>query len=110
MDRVNILGVRADLHSRQGKWQEAEEDIRSAISIVDRETRLDPDTLRRLLVNYGYILRKANRRKEARSIEARAAAIHAPALTEAIVDVTELVSKGKWGKISGSQKQLLKFE
>ena len=95
MDRVSILGIRADLHSRQGKWQEAEEDMRLAISIVDRETRLDPVTLKRLLVNYGYVLRKANRRKEARSIEARAAAIHAPILTNAIVDVTELVSKDK---------------
>ena len=95
MDRVSILGIRADLHSRQGKWQEAEEDMRLAISIVDRETRLDPVTLKRLLVNYGYVLRKANRRKEARSIEARAAAIHAPTLTNAVVDVTELVSKEK---------------
>ena len=95
MDRVNILCGRAGLHSRQGKWQEAEEDMRSAISIVDRETRLDPATLKRLLVSYGYVLRKANRRKEARSIEARASAIHAPAFTNAIVDVTELVNKEK---------------
>ena len=93
MDRVKFLGVRAALYARQGKWQAAGEDLRSAISLADRDTRLDPAELKTLLLNYVYVLRKTHRKKEARSVEARAAAIHGPALRNAIVDVTELVSK-----------------
>ena len=93
MDLVNLYGARASLHARQQRWQAAEEDLKSAISIADRDTRLDPAELKRLLVNYVYVLRKTHRKKEARSVEARAAAIHGPALRNAIVDVTELVRK-----------------
>ena len=93
MDLVNLYGARATLHARQKRWQAAEEDLKSAISLADRDTRLDPAELKRLLVNYVYVLRKTHRKKEARSVEARAAAIHAPALRNAIVDVTELVRK-----------------
>lgn len=93
MDLVNILSVRAALYAWLGRWQSAEEDLKSAISIVDRDTRLDTDALKRLLVNYAYVLRKIRRPKEARSIEARAEALQTPGWKNAIVDVTELVSK-----------------
>ena len=93
MDFVNILSVRAALHVRLGRWQLAEEDLKLAIAIVDRDTRLDTNSLKPLLVNYGYVLRKIRRTKEARSIEARAEAIQTPGWKNAIVDVTELVSK-----------------
>ncbi len=46
-----------------------------------------------MLVNLGYVLRKAHRAKEARSIERHAAAIDGPRSTDAIVDVSELLDK-----------------
>ena len=95
MDLVNILSVRAVLHARLGRWQSAEEDLKSAISIADRDTRLDTDSLKRLLVNYAYVLRKIRRSKEARSIEARAEALQTPGWKNSIVDVSELVDKKK---------------
>ena len=93
MDLVGILTARATLHARLGRWQSAEEDLKSAISIVDSDTQLDADSLKRLLVNYGYVLRKIRRTKEARSIEARAEALQPPGWKNAIVDVSELVAK-----------------
>lgn len=93
MDLIRILSVRGALRARQTKWQTAAEDYKAAISIADRSTRLEPGELKVLLSNLAYVLRKTYRRKEASSIEARAKAISAVLLTDAIVDVSEL-SKG----------------
>ena len=93
MDRIKILSVRGALRARQAKWEAAAEDFKAALSIADRDARLDPAELKLLLGNYGFVLRKAHRAKEAGSIEARAKAIRAVPLTNAIVDVTELSKK-----------------
>jgi len=89
-DRIKILQTRAVLHSRQRRWQEAAEDLRDAISIADQSARLDASVLKAMLANYAWVLRKARRKSEARSVEARAAAIGVSGLSNAIVDVTEL--------------------
>jgi tetratricopeptide (TPR) repeat protein len=93
MDRIKLLNTRAVLHARQGEWREAEQDLRSAISTADRHTRLDPVELRSLLANYAQVLRNDHRGREARSIEARAAAIPAHGFTDAVVDVGELLAR-----------------
>ena len=95
MDVVNILCQLASLHARQGKWRVAEDNMKTAISMADRAARLDPAVRKRMLLNFAYILRKAHRRKEARTIEARAAAINAPGSTNVIVDVSEFLEKAR---------------
>jgi hypothetical protein len=47
------------------------------------------------LNNYAEVLRRNHHRREARSIEARAAAIPVDRPAAAIVDITDLVSKAK---------------
>jgi len=63
--------------------------------MADRAARVDPAVRKRMLLNFAYILRKADRRKEARTIEARAAAINAPGSTNMIVDVSEFLEKAR---------------
>jgi hypothetical protein len=61
--------------------------------MADREQWVDPFTLRALLKSYADVLRTNHHRQEARSIEARAAAIHVDSTAAAIVDITELLPK-----------------
>lgn len=75
MDRIKLFNARAELHIRRGELREAEADLDAAISAAGRDARLDPAVLKSLLVAYARVLRKNRRRKEARSIEARAAAL-----------------------------------
>ena len=93
LDLVNVLVNRAAIYARQGKWQVASEDLGAAMSLADRDARLDSAQRKLMLANLGHILRKAHRAKEARSIEARAAAIHGPESTS-IVDASELIDNG----------------
>ena len=95
MDRIKLLTSRAELHVRQGEWREAEADLGSAISTADRDTRLDPAVLKSLLANYAHVLRKNHRGREARTIEARAAALQTHGLTNGVVDISELLAKPK---------------
>ena len=91
MDRVKLLNFRGVLHSRRGEWQEAERDLREAISEADREPSLGPRILWPILNNYAHVLRKRHRGREARGIETRAAAVRDGSQT-AIVDLTELLA------------------
>jgi len=95
MDRIKLLNVRGVLLARQGDWEGAEQDLHHALSMADREPWVDPFALRSLLVNYALVLRRNHRAREARSIEARAAAIRTDRSPAAIVDITELLSKDK---------------
>jgi hypothetical protein len=97
-DWIKLLTTRAELHVRQGNWREAEADLHGAISAADRETRLGAALLKRLLGNYAYVLRKNHRGREARSIEARAAALQTPESPNAVVDISELLPKTRTGK------------
>jgi hypothetical protein len=92
-DWIKLFSSRAELYVRQGKWREAEADLAAAVSAADRDTRLDPALLKSLLVNYAHVLRKNHRGREARTIEARAAALKTPELTNGVVDLSELLPK-----------------
>jgi tetratricopeptide (TPR) repeat protein len=100
MDRIKLLTVRGVLHAWMGEWQQAEQDLHDALSMADRELRVDPVALAALLTDYAQVLRKNHRRREARSIEARATALHriGNRTAEAVVDVTELLAKPKPAK------------
>ena len=93
MDRIKLLNVRSVLHARQGEWRDAEEDLRVATTMADRETGADPVFFGSLWANYAYVLHKNHKGREARSIEARAAALHAHGVPDSVVDVTELLRK-----------------
>jgi tetratricopeptide (TPR) repeat protein len=98
MDRIKLLTSRAELHVRQAEWRQAEADLGSAISTADRDTRMDPTLLKSLLANYAHVLRKNHRGREARTIEARAAALKTHELTNGVVDLSELVAKSRTDK------------
>ena len=59
---------------------------------------MDPALLKSLLASYAYVLRKNHRRREARSIEARAAALQTRELTNGVVDISELLAKPRTDK------------
>jgi tetratricopeptide (TPR) repeat protein len=94
-DRINLLYLRAGLHTRQSEWLEAEKDLHDAVSMADREPELHLLELAHVLDGYASVLRKNHRRREARSIEARAAALHGQSTTRAVIDATELLANAK---------------
>jgi tetratricopeptide (TPR) repeat protein len=98
LDRIKLLNLRGVLHARQGDWRQAEQDLHDALSMSDREPWVDPVAHRSLLTNYALVLRKNHHRREARSIEARAAATQTDRTTAAIVDFTDLLPKDKPAK------------
>jgi tetratricopeptide (TPR) repeat protein len=96
-DRFNLLNSLAVLHCRQGDSRRAEEELRTALSILDGEPQPDPVRLEPLLSNYAFVLRKNHRSHQARSIEARVAALPR-GLTGGVVDASELVTRSKAGR------------
>jgi len=92
MDRIKLLQLRASLHTRQGNWQGAEQDLSEALSIADRQSKIDSIALRSLLTGYAAVLRKNHRGREAHTIDARLAAL-GPDLNRQVVDVTDLLAK-----------------
>jgi tetratricopeptide (TPR) repeat protein len=95
MDRIKLLNARGVLQARQDDWRGAEQFLHDALTMADRERWVDPFTLRTLLNNYAEVLRRNHRGREARSLEARAAAIPVDRTAAAIVDITELLPKAK---------------
>jgi hypothetical protein len=98
IDLVALLFTQGVLHARQRKWLDAEPDMREALSIADREKVPDPQVLARLLPDYAAVLRKIHRRREARSIEARAAALRSHPAANAVVDVADFSVESKHRK------------
>lgn len=96
IDEINLLTIRALLHAKRREWPEAEENLRHAISIADRQARPAGSGLESLLESYAMVLRKIHRRQEARAFELRAAALHDHAV-DAVVDISELLAKAKTG-------------
>jgi tetratricopeptide (TPR) repeat protein len=94
-DSIRVFSVRGVLQALQGAWLEAEQDLSKAFSIADREPWVDPIALRSLLTSYAYVLRRNHHRREARTIEARAAGIRLNPAMSTIVDVTDLLAKPK---------------
>jgi hypothetical protein len=58
LDHIKLHRVRAALHARQSKWQAAENDMRQAISLADREEVMDVRVRARILEDYATVLRK----------------------------------------------------
>src|ERR1017187_379555 len=85
-DWIKLFSARTELHVRQGEWREAEADLAATISAAEGDTRLDPAVLKTLLGRYACVLRKNHRGREARSIEARAAALQTGELSDGVVD------------------------
>jgi hypothetical protein len=98
LDRVKLLNVRGVLHARQDEWIEAEQTLRSALSMADSEPWVEPAAVRAILTNYAHVLRKNHHGREARTIEVRAAAIPVDHTSAVIVDITELLPKAKPAK------------
>ena len=95
MDRIKVLLCRGVLYARQGNWREAEQNFHDALGMADREPWVDPVALRSLLTSYAYILRRNHRRREARSMEAKAAALDTAGSRSAVVDVSDLLTKAE---------------
>jgi tetratricopeptide (TPR) repeat protein len=93
MDRVALLSARGALRARRHQWLDAEQDLREAVSIADREKLLYPELAVKLLPDFAVVLRKVHRRAEARSIEARAEKYRRHVTGRALVDVSELAAK-----------------
>lgn len=104
IDQIKLLDLRGVLHARLGKWDQAEEDLRGALLMADRQPFIDPAVLRWILTNYSYVLRKNHHRREARSVEARRASLPPTERTAAtVVDLTDLL-----GEKNGSKKGSLR--
>jgi tetratricopeptide (TPR) repeat protein len=97
-DCIDLLHTRGVLCARQGEWGAAVQDLAAALSIADRESRMDPTALRSLLIDYRAVLRKNHRRREARSIETRIAALGRAPEDRELVDVTDLLARPKGHK------------
>jgi tetratricopeptide (TPR) repeat protein len=98
-DRMIFLDLRAILHARLGEWQQAERDLRDALSArEDRQPVVDRALYRYTLANYAIVLRKNHHRREAQSIEARLAALPVDHTTADVVDFSDLLVKGKGAK------------
>jgi tetratricopeptide (TPR) repeat protein len=94
-DTIKLLNVRGVLQAQQGVWLEAEEDLAKALSMADREPWVEAFFLRSLLTNYAYVLRRNHHRREARTIEARAAGIPRDPTRSMTVDITDLLAEAK---------------
>ena len=70
-------------------WKEAEQDLANAVTIAGQDPRMEPASLRRLLIDYAAVLRKTHRPRDARAVETRIAAL--ARVSAWVVDVSELV-------------------
>lgn len=95
MDIVKLLELRGVIYMGMRKWGQAEADLWTALSMIDRESFNDPVILKRLLIRYASALRKTHQGREAHSIEARAASIRAIETADFVADVTDLRRTGK---------------
>jgi tetratricopeptide (TPR) repeat protein len=91
MERIKVHSLLGFLHSLKKEWPEAVQESATGLSIADREPWLHPSLLRLQLSYYAEVLRKSHHRHEARSIEARMAALPRDRTTEFVVDVMELL-------------------
>jgi tetratricopeptide (TPR) repeat protein len=75
IDWIRVLQTRAVLRRQQKRWTEAARDLQEALSLADQEKLAEPLTVQMLLDNYALVLRKMQRKREAREIESRASAL-----------------------------------
>lgn len=93
VDQIRILNSQAVLCARQGQWKKAEDYLRAAVTLADgtvNSVLLEP-----LLSNYAQVLRSNHQTKQARALEARAAALFSATPAHALVDTTQLLAEAK---------------
>lgn len=93
-DRMKISALRGFLRVREERWREAAEDLSAALMYAERETASNPLFVKRILTDYALVLRKLDRKKEARSVADRARLIGTPD-GAAVVDVSQLAAETK---------------
>ena len=89
------------MSKQRGAWisRRGQADAEAAIDqVIDRQPQVDPVAVAALLTNYAVALRKTHRHREARSIEARADAVRAHIVGNALVDVSELSAESNLRK------------
>jgi tetratricopeptide (TPR) repeat protein len=91
-DHLKLLRLRAALERRQGEWPKAAEDLRQALNLVQREP--DSGLLAALMTEYAEALRRQHRRREARAVEKRVAALRVASKGNEVVDATQLLPTG----------------
>ena len=90
-EQIRALNSRGVLNASQGQWRRAEQDLGSALSLIDHSGSLggfSPTALEPLLSNYAHVLRANHESKQASLVEARIATL--PAYT---VDAGELLAE-----------------
>jgi tetratricopeptide (TPR) repeat protein len=95
MDRTKLLGVRGVLHAQRHEWPAAEKDFRDALSLADSQPAVDTAYFLVLLARFAEALDKNHHRREARRIEARAAAFRRATPPTTVVDLSELLAQPK---------------
>jgi uncharacterized protein HemY len=84
------LGV---LYVKQRQWGPAGELLQPALRIVDAGTRVDTMARRRFYETYAAVLRQSGQKREAKALQARAAALLPPDTSSMTVDAAELRSR-----------------
>jgi tetratricopeptide (TPR) repeat protein len=94
-DLIMLLSLRGVLYGRQKDWGKSEADLRSALSLADREPGFDRAALRSILSNLAYVLRKNRQGREAHAIQARAESLGTSGTNGLVVDIGEMRSGGR---------------
>jgi len=94
IDIMKILNTRAIVYMRQQAHRAAEADFREALSMAERDTA-SGGSLECILNNYAQFLRHTGRKREARVLEERSAALSSRPVQDSLVDVAVLRKKGK---------------
>lgn len=93
VDLIAFLNLRAVVSIRLRNWPNADADLNRALTLASHERQLDPVLLQVLLRNYSVVLRHTNRKREAHSLDARAATLQNG--FTGIVDISELLHESK---------------
>jgi tetratricopeptide (TPR) repeat protein len=90
-DHLTLLRLRAALERCQGEWRKAAEDLREAVNLMLVQREPDSGLLASLMTEYAEALRRQHRRREARVIEKRVAALRIVSKGNEVVDATQLL-------------------
>jgi hypothetical protein len=92
---MKLLQVRGEVRARQSGWMGAEQDLATVLALADREGRVEPPTLRYLLMDYAVVLRKIHWSRDARLGEKHIKALGGSHRGSDVVDVAEFLRRPK---------------
>jgi tetratricopeptide (TPR) repeat protein len=95
-DRVKALYCRAAILVREKDWTQAEQALRGAVALADRNPQPNA-ILSPVLKEYALVLRKRGRRRESAAVARQLAALGAEPTARGVVDVTELHRSARTG-------------